>query len=39
MKEDYHIDSSNRFYDNKTIGIAFVGAISKKNRGCALKIK
>lgn len=28
MKEDYHIDSCNRFYDKRTIGIAFVGAIT-----------
>ena len=36
MKEEFHIDLSNRFYSKKTTGIAFVGAKSKKNKGCAL---
>jgi len=36
MKEDFYINLSNRFYSRKTTGIAFVGAKSKKNKGCAL---
>ena len=36
-KEDFHIDMSGRIYKRKTIGIACVGAESKRNNGCALK--
>ena len=36
MVEDYHVDLSNRFYSKKTTGIAFVGAKTKRNKGCAL---
>lgn len=36
-KEDFHIDMSNKIYKMKTIGIACIGAVSKKHNGCALK--
>lgn len=37
MKEDFHIDMSNRIFWRKNIGIACVGANSRRHNGCALK--
>jgi len=36
MKEDFHIDLSNKFYSKRTTGIAFVGTITKINKGCGI---
>lgn len=37
MKGDFHVDMSNRIYEEKTIGIALVSADKKTHYGCALK--
>jgi len=37
MKEDFHVDMCGKIKKMEKIGIACVGAISKKHNGCALK--
>jgi hypothetical protein len=36
-KEDYHIDMSEKIFNNKTIGIACVSSKTKTNNGCAIR--